>query len=155
MGCFSVWKGIVNQTSLQSYLCFIAVVRSPINTWYLPANSISNNVEELDNFCARSSAARKYLLLLVTLVLWIVLYSTWFGFFLLVHRCQASWLHTEVLLTALNRQERSPPKTPGKGLTAGVCGEEPTRIPCRQGDGLVLVNHNICSVLVEELLVVG
>ena len=155
MGCRSVWKWIVNQTSLQSYLCFIAVVGSLIKTWYSPANSISGNAEERDSFLHRSNPARKYLLLPVTLMPLISLYSTWLGFFLLVHWCQVPWLHTEVLLTALNRQERSPPKTPGKGLIAGVRGEEPAAIPCRQGNGLVLGNHNICSVLVEELLAVG
>lgn len=89
------------------------------------------------------------------LMLSIALYSTQFGFFLAVLWCQASWLHTEVFLTALNRQERSPLMTPGKGLPTGVRGEELARIPCRRGNGPVLGNHNICFVLVEELLVVG
>lgn len=155
MSCHSVWKGIVNQTSLQSYLCFIAMVRSPIKTWYLCANTISGNAEELDSFLHRSDGARKYLFLLVVLIPSIILYSTLSGFFLFVHWCQAAWLRAAVLLAALNRQERSPPRTPGKGLIAGVCREEPTRIPCRQGDGPVLGNHNICSVLAEELLVVA
>lgn len=60
-----------------------------------------------------------------------------------------------MLLTVLNREECSSPKTPGKGLITGVHGEEPMRVPCGQGDRPVMGNHNNCSVLVEELLVVG
>jgi len=110
MGCCSVWQGVVNKTGLQALLCFLAMVRSPIKTWYLPENTFSSNAQELENFLHRSKAARKYLLLLLMLTVLLILYLTWFGFLLLVHQCQTSWLDAKVLLRASNRQEQSPPK---------------------------------------------
>lgn len=123
----------------------------PNKNMVFAANSIPSSAEEPDNFLHRSSAARRCLLLLVMLMLSIV-YSASFGCFCVCTSAQHHGCTWRFILQ---------PSTGGTDLPrdAGARHWCPWREahenPLQSGAGLVLGKHSICSLLVEQLLVVG
>lgn len=126
----------------QSYLRFVAVVRSPIKPRYLLANSISGKAEELlaRKLCCQKTPCPAGNAAAVDSSLFNMVW--FFSCLCTGAKCHGCTLRCSY---SLRQAEWSSPERPGKQLIAG--GEKPTRIPSRQRGALLLGNTRFALCL--------